>query len=326
MLVDEKLVDLDAPLAKTLSEAKVWLPNVYGRMTLRQMLLMTAGIPYVETHVEESIDDPFEICRSIEIVREPGTHYLYSIFSYALAGYFLARSVGIKKGITDFKDLAQLFLQLLDEKVLAPMGMDVAQPEEFQLFGRNHAKLGSGHARNGKSSLAMLPEGRVKVSITVTAHFLITEFQKGLSPSGRRIASGGRVSERFDISHSLGYDWGMGWFRDRTHGSLHASGQWADAVSAFRLDPVTGFGLSYILSVRDSTHLHFIEMDILSTSLVESAEKGCTEGTLSGMYNIFCAPYSYFHFAESYISLLVRISGSNGATALLSALKRVNKP
>lgn len=262
VLVDEYVVDLDAPLAKLLNEANILLPNVYGRMTLRQLLTMTAGVPFVDSHLEETVDDPFAICARLEVTHEPGTHYFYSNFSYALAGYFLALSVGVKEGITDFKDLAQLFLRLIEEKVLMPVGMNDAKPEAFQLLSESRATVGLDHIRNEVGSASMLPSGPVKTSVCDTAKFLITEYQRGVSPSRRRIVPEDRISERFDISHSLGYDWGMGWFRDRNHGFLHASGQWADAVSGLMLDPDTGFGLSFICSVRDSTHLNVLEMDM----------------------------------------------------------------
>jgi non-ribosomal peptide synthase protein (TIGR01720 family) len=262
VLADEGVIDLDASLEQSLLDANLSLPSVYGRMTLRQLFLMTAGIPHVETHMEETIDDPFEICRQIQIEHEPGTHFLYSNFSYALGGYLLALRVGIKEGLTNFEDLAQLFLRLLQEKVLLPVGMKDARPESYELLCKNGLKCDTGHTRNAVGSIAMLPEGPVKASAMDLAQFLITEYQQGLSPSGQRVASESRVAERLDVSHSLGFDWGMGWFRDRTHGFLHMSGQWADAVSGSKLDPMTGFGISYLVSVRDSSHLQFLEMDM----------------------------------------------------------------
>ena len=263
VLADEGLVDLDEALAQLLSATRIKLPNIYMRMTLRQLLSMTAGIPDIDddSHIE-LYDDPFEICRNIEIVDEPGTRYMYSNFSYALAGYFLALSVGGKDGLSNYKDLANLFLHLLEEKVFIPIGMKDARPEEFQFLCENGVKLGTDHVSDAIGSAAMLPSGPVKASVMDTAQFLITEFQKGLSPSLRRVASEERISERHDISVSLGYDGGMGWFIDRSHRFLHVSGYWADAVSGFKLDPATGFGLSYSLSVRNSTEVPSIEMDV----------------------------------------------------------------
>jgi CubicO group peptidase (beta-lactamase class C family) len=223
---------------------------------------MTAGIPFIDDGLEETVDDPFEICRQINVVHEPGTHYYYSNFSYALAGYFLALSVGVKDGITDFQNLAHLFLRLLQNKVLSPIGMNDAETEDFKLFRESGDKLGTGHARNEVGSAAMLPSGPVKGSVSDIASFLITEFQKGVSPMGLRVASSHQVTQRFNISSSLGYDWGMGWFRDRTHGFLHASGQWADNASGLMIDPETGLGLSFVLSVRDSTRLNYMDLDM----------------------------------------------------------------
>lgn len=262
VLVDEHVVDLDEPLAKLLDEANITLPSVYRQMSLRHLLTMTAGIPFIDDGLEETVDDPFEICRQINVVHEPGTHYYYSNFSYALAGYFLALSVGVKDGITDFQNLAHLFLRLLQNKVLSPIGMNDAETEDFKLFRESGDKLGTGHARNEVGSAAMLPSGPVKGSVSDIASFLITEFQKGVSPMGLRVASSHQVTQRFNISSSLGYDWGMGWFRDRTHGFLHASGQWADNASGLMIDPETGLGLSFVLSVRDSTRLNYMDLDM----------------------------------------------------------------
>ena len=264
-LADEGAVDFDEPLERLLARVTPPLPTVYGQMTLRQLFLMTAGIPLNLT-VEEEVDDIFEACRChILIDRVPGTDHLYSNFSYALAGYLLvladdvANNVGVAPS---FDALPHRFVQLLRDKITAPLEMCDAEPEGWRFLARERALLDTGHSRGAEGSAMMLPSGALRASASDVAAFLTAEYRRGIALSGCRVAESERVAQRFETTDSLGYDWAMGWYRDRTHDFLHITGEWADAVTGLKLDLVSGLGMFYGLSVRDSAHWQVLVMDM----------------------------------------------------------------
>ncbi|MFI6505711.1 serine hydrolase domain-containing protein [Nonomuraea typhae] len=102
-LVDEGLLDLDAPVREHLPELQA-APEV----TLRRLLSMTAGIdngPYEDT------DDYLATVAALEPLFEPGDGYSYSNASTVIAGTLAARRVNTSW------DLA------LRERVLEPLGL-----------------------------------------------------------------------------------------------------------------------------------------------------------------------------------------------------------
>ena len=75
VLADEGVVDLDEPLGdRAFAGVNPPLPPAYATMTLRHLLCMTAGIPFVSNAVEEVCDDFLDVCRSgMTLQGEPGT-------------------------------------------------------------------------------------------------------------------------------------------------------------------------------------------------------------------------------------------------------------
>ena len=122
-LVDEGLLDLDAPLADYLPEDAV-VPSFAGApILLRHVLTHRAGLPALPPDVEVDLDDPYAALdvatlltalARVELTAAPGSEYAYSNFGYLLLSYVLSEVGG------------RPFEELLAERLFGPLAMEHA--------------------------------------------------------------------------------------------------------------------------------------------------------------------------------------------------------
>src|SRR5207244_13062374 len=127
-LVDEGLLDLDAPIVDVLPEFKVADPDVTRQVTMRHLLAHTSGIDgdhFVDTgRGDDALERYVETCAELQ-----QTHALGATMSYCNAGYVVAgRVIEVLTG--------KVWDAAMKERLFDPMGLTrtVTLPEEALRF------------------------------------------------------------------------------------------------------------------------------------------------------------------------------------------------
>ncbi|MET9631948.1 serine hydrolase, partial [Lentzea sp. NPDC006480] len=216
-LVDEGLLDLDAPIADVLPELKLADPVAAQKVTMRHLLTHTSGIDGDIFTDTGRGDDCLE--RYVELLAEAGqNHPLGATFSYCNSGFVLAGRV-IEKLTGQTWDAA------MREKLYAPLGLarTGTLPEEALLH-----RAAVGHVtKDGKTEPApvwMLPRsvgpaGTIFATTADVLAFARMHLDGGLAADGTRVLSEASTAlmteKQTDLPdpHALGDSWGLGWIR-----------------------------------------------------------------------------------------------------------------
>ena len=146
-------VAFEDPVSKYLPD-QVQVPSHNGReITLLDLATHTSGLPRDPTdYWSDDPDDPwaeydiealYGLLSGYALERDPGTEYAYSNVGMGLLGHALAQAAG-----SSYSDL-------LRERILAPLGMDLTQ---FDLSGEAEQWATVGHRRGRQLSPWILPE------------------------------------------------------------------------------------------------------------------------------------------------------------------------
>ncbi|MEV0094454.1 serine hydrolase [Streptomyces sp. NPDC050738] len=217
-LVDEGLLDLDAPLAEVIPE--LWLadPQTAHKVTMRHLLTHTSGIDGDIFTDTGRGDDCLE--RYADLLGDAAqNHPLGATFSYCNSGYVLAGRV-IEKLTGMSWDSA------LRERLCTPLGLTrtVTLPEEALRF-----RAAMGHTAAGDEDPLPAPVWGLPRSagpaglITATAAdvlaFARMHLAGGATADGTRVLSeaAARAMTEKQVGlpdvHTLGDSWGLGWIR-----------------------------------------------------------------------------------------------------------------
>lgn len=216
-LVDEGLLDLDAPIADVLPELKLSDPVVEQKVTMRHLLTHTSGIDGDIFTDTGRGDDCLE--RYTELLADAAqNHPLGATFSYSNAGFVLAGRV-IEKLTGQTWDVA------MREKLFVPLGLTRAGtlPEEALLH-----RAAVGHVTKDEKSepvsVWMLPRsvgpaGTIFASTADVLRFARMHLSGGLAEDGTRVLSEASVTAMTEKQtevpdpNALGDSWGVGWIR-----------------------------------------------------------------------------------------------------------------
>ncbi|MDQ3549081.1 MAG: beta-lactamase family protein [Chloroflexota bacterium] len=144
-LVEEELVALDDPVVRHLPYFAM-ADERAGRITIRQMLSHTGGMPDEEDYGWERPEyDDGALERYVrglaqrELVGEPGERFAYSNIAYEVLGDLIAKVRGVS------------FEACVDERILRPIGMTdstlLVQEADAALLSRGHVVDVDGEAR-----------------------------------------------------------------------------------------------------------------------------------------------------------------------------------
>ncbi|RFU83921.1 serine hydrolase [Streptomyces triticagri] len=217
-LVDEGVLDLDAPVADVLPELHLADPLVARQVTMRHLLTHTSGIDGDVFTDTGRGDDCLE--RFVDRLDEAAqNHPLGATFSYCNSGFVLAGRVVEKLTGTSWD-------RALQERLCAPLGLErtVTLPEEALRF-----RAAMGHASEGDAPPRPVPAWGLPRSagpaglITATAAdvlaFARLHLTGGLAPDGTRLlserAAQAMTEQQVELpdTDSLGDSWGLGWIR-----------------------------------------------------------------------------------------------------------------
>ncbi len=216
-LVDEGLLDLDAPIADVLPELTLADPVAAQKVTMRHLLTHTSGIDGDIFTDTGRGDDCLE--RYTELLAEAAqNHPLGATFSYCNSGFALAGRVVEKL-------LGRTWDAVLRERLFAPLGLTRTGtlPEEALLH-----RAAVGHVtqdgRTDPVSVWMLPRsvgpaGTIFATTADVLTFARMHLDRGLAQDGTRVlseASAHAMTEKqtdLPDPNALGDSWGLGWIR-----------------------------------------------------------------------------------------------------------------
>ncbi|MDX3658760.1 LpqB family beta-propeller domain-containing protein [Streptomyces sp. ID05-26A] len=216
-LVDEGLIDLDAPIADVLPELKLSDAVVQQKVTMRHLLTHTSGIDGDNFTDTGRGDDCLE--RYTELLADAAqNHPLGATFSYSNAGFVLAGRV-IEKLTGKTWDVA------MRERLYEPLGLTRAGtlPEEALLH-----RAAVGHVTKDEklepAPVWMLPRslgpaGTIFACAGDVLKFAAMHLRGGLAEDGTRVLSEESAAvmteKQTDVPdpEALGDSWGVGWIR-----------------------------------------------------------------------------------------------------------------
>jgi CubicO group peptidase (beta-lactamase class C family) len=217
-LVDEGLLDLDAPVAEVLPGFRVADPDVTRSVTSRHLLTHTSGIDgdvFTDTGRGDDCIERY-VAGMGEVAQN---HPLGATWSYCNAGYVLAG--GIVEHLT-----GMTWDRALRERIVEPLGLTgtVTLPEEALLHRTAVGHVGEpGDDPTPTTawglSRSMGPAGLVTSHARDVLAFARVHLDSGLAADGARVlsAAGAEAMTRQEAElpdvHTLGDSWGLGWIR-----------------------------------------------------------------------------------------------------------------
>ncbi|TYB41246.1 serine hydrolase [Actinomadura chibensis] len=217
-LVDEGLLDLDAPVVDVLPELRLSDPDGTKRVTMRHLLTHTSGIDgdvFTDTGRGDDCVEKY----TAELAEVARNHPLGATWSYCNAGFTLAGRVVEKL-------TGRTWDRALRERIIEPLGLEhtVTLPEEALLHRAAVGHVVDGDAEPVRAGTWALPRslgpaGLITASAADALGFARLHLTGGLAPDGTRLLSERSVAE-MAAEHAVlpdrygpGDSWGLGWAR-----------------------------------------------------------------------------------------------------------------
>ncbi|CAM3573947.1 serine hydrolase [Kibdelosporangium persicum] len=217
-LVDEGLIDLDAPIVDLLPELKLADPVTTSKVTMRHLLTHTSGIDgdvFTDTGRGDDCLEKYVAA----LADEAQNHPLGATWSYCNSGFSLAGRV-IEKLTGTTWDAA------MKERLFVRLGLEhtVTLPEEALLYRAAMGHVSQGDGDPVKAPVWVLqrsagPAGLITATAADVLAFARMHLTGGVAPDGTRVLSEqsteAMASWQVDLpdKHMLGDSWGLGWFR-----------------------------------------------------------------------------------------------------------------
>jgi CubicO group peptidase (beta-lactamase class C family) len=196
-LVDDGYLDWDTPLVEIDPDFELSDPDATKQVTIRHLLSMSSGIPddaEEEFDIENSTaEDVFTLVTETPLLGQPGEVFSYSNPSSALAGY-----MGVLAAGGEFGKLYNGYAQLIQERILDPIGMDTATLSVEEV--RANPNLSSSHIFDEDEQVIvaesydftgdpLAPSGSLKASVLDMARYMSTQVSRGVAPNGKHVVS-----------------------------------------------------------------------------------------------------------------------------------------
>ncbi|MCD4523963.1 serine hydrolase [Nocardioides sp. cx-173] len=216
-LVDEGLLELDAPIVEVLPELRLTDPDVTKTVTLRHLLNHTSGIDGDVFTDTGRGDDCLE--KYVGLLADAGqNHPLGATWSYCNSGYSLV-------GRLIEKVTGSTWDQAMRERLFTPLGLTrtITLPEEALLHG-----AATGHLEHeGEPMVAPVwqlprslgPAGLITATAADVLAFARLHLEGGVAADGTRLLSeesaAAMAAHEVDLPDRLvlGDSWGLGWIR-----------------------------------------------------------------------------------------------------------------
>lgn len=274
-LVDEGLIDLDAPVIAVLPELRLADPDVQSMLTMRHLLTHTSGIDgdlFTDTGRGDDVLERFVgLLPDLEQLFPPGESWSYCNAGFVLAG----RVIEAVTGLT-WDDAIRTML-------FEPLGLPntVTLPEEALL-----RRVAVGHVEGPEGLPAPIstwnvprslgPAGGIMSTAADVLSFARMHMSGGVAADGTRVLLAETVQAMQDRHASLppgagggemeDASWGLGWLRLAWSGVDlvgHSGGTWGQA-SVLRVLPAQGVAVVLLANGGD----HEALFDTLSAELL----------------------------------------------------------
>lgn len=262
-LVDEGLIDLDAPIVEVLPDLKLADPDVTKQVTLRHLLTHTSGIDGdIFTDTGRGDDCLEKYVAGLEEAAQ--NHPLGVTWSYCNSGFSLLGRV-IEKLTGGTWD------QAIRERLFIPLGLShtVTLPEEALLHDTAVGHVGEGAAEPVPASVWGLPRslgpaGLVTSTASDVLAFARMHLAGGVSPDGTRVLSAASAAamaaHHADLpdKYTLGDSWGLGWIRYLWNGSrlIGHDGNTIGQATMLRLLPEQGLAVTVLTNGGNTRDLY----------------------------------------------------------------------
>jgi dipeptidyl aminopeptidase/acylaminoacyl peptidase/CubicO group peptidase (beta-lactamase class C family) len=275
-LVDEGLLDLDAPIIEVLPELRLGDPDVAKQVTMRHLLTHTSGIDGDVFTDTGRGDDCLE--KYVDGLADVGqNHPLGATWSYCNSGFSLA-------GRVIEKLTGKTWDQVLRERILIPLGLEhtVTLPEEAMLHRAAVGHVGEPGEEPKPApvwaiSRSMGPAGTIISTVADTLAFAKLHLDGGVAPDGTRLLSEESAalmaSKQADLpdKHTLGDSWGLGWIRFGWDGRrlIGHDGNTIGQSAFLRLLPSEGLAVTLLTNGGNTRDLY---QDLYREILLELAD------------------------------------------------------
>ena len=266
-LVDAGIVDWDTPVVEVLPEFEVADPRLTQEITIRNLLCACTGVPRRDLELffnaeDLSAEDIVDSLATFEFFTAFGEAFQYSNQLVATAGYAAAAAAGAEYG-----DLMQGYVDVLEERVLEPIGMDrttlsfeavsergeYAQPHQQNIESGEYEPVS---LEFEKLLLPVAPAGAHWSTAEDMARYLITQLATGVAPDGERVVSRANLMETWQpqVPLSATESYGLGWFVGEYKGLQHLyhGGNTLGFTSQFSFIPAADTGIVVLANAQGS--------------------------------------------------------------------------
>ncbi len=275
-LVDEGLLDLDAPIAEVLPELRLADPDVTKQVTMRHLLTHTSGIDGdVFTDTGRGDDCLDKYVALLEEVAQ--NHPLGATWSYCNSGFSLmGRVIEKLTGIT--------WDQALRERIIVALGLShtATLPEEVLLYGSAIGHVAEGTDEPARAPVWGLPRsvgpaGLISSTAADVLAFARLHLNGGRTPDGTQVLSTSSThamaEKHADLpdKYSLGDSWGLGWIRYGWNGHrlIGHDGNTIGQAAFLRLLPEQGLAVTLLTNGGNARDLY---QDLYREIFAELAE------------------------------------------------------
>lgn len=263
-LVDDGLVDLDAPIRTYVPEFHLADEQAASAITVRQLLSHQAGFEgdvFTDTgRGDDAIEKYVELLADLPQIFAPGTMFSYNNAGYVLLGRLVER----------MRDTT--WTQALMERIVAPLGLERVSPSPYEAILHRVAVGHLGPDDDGVATpaplWAMAPSNAPAGSmLSMTARDLVgfarMQLADGLAPDGERVLSSASVDAMrtplvgLPRLTAMGSAWGLGWEMDRV-GDAPLYGHDGNTVgqsSFLRIDPQANVAVVLLTNGGDAQGL-----------------------------------------------------------------------
>lgn len=262
-LVDEGLLDLDAPVAEVLPELRLADPEVAEKVTVRHLVTHTSGIDG-DVFADTGRGDDAVTRYVAQLADVAQNHPLGATWSYCNSGFALA-------GRVIEKVTGRTWEQAVRERLCVPLGLThtVTLPEEAL---RLRAAMGHVAAPGADPVPAPVwglprsvgPAGLVTSTVADVLAFARLHLTGGVAADGTRLLSEGSADamtrKHADLpdTYVLGDSWGLGWIRFgwAGHRLIGHDGNTIGQSAFLRLLPEQGLAVTLLTNGGDTSDLY----------------------------------------------------------------------
>lgn len=270
-LAEAGTIDLDAPVVDYLPQFRLADRDVSDKITVRQLLNHTSGIPESASYdyLAKDIDDGRDLTARVAQLgtvttnRPPGTTYEYTDPNYDIAGLLVQEMAGVP------------YATYVREHILRPLGMTrsgTTNPDSLPADLAEGYRMWFGHPIHNDRlyAHALLPSGDLISTAEDLSHYLVAQLGDGSYRgthvlSATSVATSHRPTVRFD--DIKGY--GIGWETRTMDGVpvVRHSGTSQSYYSDLVLDGAGGWGIA-VLTNTNSFNVNGGRIQGLSTGIL----------------------------------------------------------